>query len=305
MPMVSVVIPTRDRRALLVHAVASVLRQRDVDLEAIVVDDGSEDASSEAVRALGDARLRLVRHDRPRGVSTARNEGARIAGGRWLAFLDDDDLWSPDKLSLQIRAAEEAGVHWAYGGAVEIDADGRIVAGDPPPSPVALVSQLRSRNAMPAGCSNVVVRASEFRDVGGFDPGLRHLPDWDLWLRLAALGGPAIIGVPVVAYRIHPSQATMDTRGMLEEARILAARHRVDVRSIDRWIAWSHLRRGERGRALAAYVRAVRAGDVASLGRLAVAAVHPRPLVLGAHRDTAASRAWRRQAVAWVEEQAS
>ena len=102
---VSVVVPTRNRRTLLSKALRSVLRQQGVELEAIVVDEASTDDTVDEVTALGDPRVRLIRHDTPRGVSAARTEGAATARCDWLAFLDDDDLWAPDKLASQIQAA--------------------------------------------------------------------------------------------------------------------------------------------------------------------------------------------------------
>src|SRR5690349_1209363 len=101
---VSVVIPTRNRRELLLRAVRSVLHQREVSLSVVVVDEASTDGSADAVRALGDPRVQVVRHASPRGVSQARNTGLQQVQSPWVAFLDDDDLWAPDKLSAQLEA---------------------------------------------------------------------------------------------------------------------------------------------------------------------------------------------------------
>jgi glycosyltransferase involved in cell wall biosynthesis len=299
-PTVSVVIPTHDRKDLLLLAVRSVLRQRDVEFEVLVVDDGSTDGTSAAVESLDEPRIRILRHERARGVATARNVGVAAARGSWIALLDDDDAWSPDKLALQLGAAEDAGSAWVYGGMVEIDLHGRLLGGDPPPSPELLLSVLARKNLMPAGCSNVVVRAEELSAVGGFDPGLRHLADWDLWLRLAQIGLPALSRAPVVAYRIHPAQATLDTAGMVAEARVLESRYGADPASIYRWLAWSHLRNGRRRAAFGAYALAVRTGDLLSLGRMAVAAAHPRPTSFGAGTQSPEAVAWQRDASDWL-----
>src|ERR687898_2985729 len=93
---VSVVVPTHDRPRLLMQTLGSILRQQAVDFEVIVVDDGSRDGTAEVVSWLGDARVRLLRHDRSKGVSAARNTGIAAAHGEWLAFCDDDDLWAPN-----------------------------------------------------------------------------------------------------------------------------------------------------------------------------------------------------------------
>jgi hypothetical protein len=300
MPHVSVVVPTHNRRRLLGRALASVVRQRDVDLEVVVVDDGSADGTGEVVAGLGDRRVRLVRHPRPQGVSAARNRGIAEARGAWVAFLDDDDLWAPDKLARQLAAAAAAGAGWAYAGAVEVDAAGRLLGGRPPPSAEELLAGLGRRNLMPAGSSNVVVRADVLAAAGGFDPTLRHLADWDLWLRLAGPATPTAVPAPLVAYRLHDGQATLDTVGMLAEARALQARHGVNPSVILRWAAWSHLRAGRRRAALRAYAEAVLAGDAGSLARASVALLHPRPTA--ARRPSAAEPAWLAEAQGWLDE---
>ena len=106
---VSVVVPTRNRSALLALTLHSVFRQQDVDLEVIVVDDASADDTAAVLRTIADPRLRLIRHETSQGVSAARNRGAAQARGEWIAFLDDDDLWAPAKLALQLRAARASG----------------------------------------------------------------------------------------------------------------------------------------------------------------------------------------------------
>jgi Glycosyl transferase family 2 len=300
---VSVVIPTHDRRRLLGQAVRSALGQTGVEVEVVVVDDGSTDGSAGALAALGDTRVRLVRHERPRGVAVARNAGAEVARGAWVALLDDDDLWAPDKLRRQLAAASAAAAGWAYSGVVEVDGEGQLLGGRPPPSPDELLAGLRRRNPMPAGSSNVLVHADLLSTSGGFDPGLRHLADWDLWLRLAGLGPPACVPAPLVAYRLHPGQATLDTTGMLAEARALEARHGVDRTAILRWAAWSHLRTGHRRAALRAYANAVLAGDVASLARVAMAVLHPRPATARRPwRSPSTDLSWLAAAQAWLDE---
>jgi glycosyltransferase involved in cell wall biosynthesis len=303
MPDVSVVIPTHNRRRLLGQAARSALGQVGVEVEVIVVDDGSSDGTADAVASMGDDRVRLISHRRPLGVAVARNAGAGAARGAWVALLDDDDLWAPDKLKRQLEAASAAEAGWVYAGAVEVDAEGRLLGGGAPPSPEELLAGLRRRNLMPAGSSNVAVRSDLLSASGGFDPRLRHLADWDLWLRLAGLGRPACVPAPLVAYRLHHGQATLDTTGMLTEASALEARHGVDRTSILRWAAWSHLRTGRRRAALRAYTGAVLAGDVASLARAAVAVLHPRPsTVRRPSRPSAAEAAWIAAGQRWLDE---
>ena len=132
---VAVVVPTRNRRRLLALTLRSVLAQAGVDLEVIVVDEASTDDTVEWLTTVADERIRLVRHATPQGVASARNHGAALADADWLAFVDDDDLWAPDKLSEQLRAAEACRADWVYTGSVNIAESCRIVYGRPPLTP--------------------------------------------------------------------------------------------------------------------------------------------------------------------------
>jgi glycosyltransferase involved in cell wall biosynthesis len=299
-PSVSVVIPTHDRRDLAMSTIRSALGQRGVDVEVIVVDDASSDGTDEAVRSLSEPGVRLVRHDRRSGVAAARNTGIAAAHAEWIALLDDDDLWAPNKVRSQLDAADAAGSDWIYAGVVEIDGDGRYLGGAPPPSPDALVATIAKRNLMPAGCSNVMIRSRLLVRTGGFEPRLRHLADWDLWLRLVRHAIPGCVSEPLVAYRLHPAQASMDTTDMLDEARMLEDRHGADRASILRWLAWSSLRQGQRRDAIRAYTSAAVAGDVLSLGRAVVAGLYPNPTALRRARATPSAVEWRRKAEAWL-----
>jgi glycosyltransferase involved in cell wall biosynthesis len=299
-PTVSVVIPTHDRWAFLSQAVGSALAQRSVGVEVIVVDDGSTDVTPERLASFEDHRVRWVRHERPRGVAAARNAGVAAAATPWTALLDDDDLWSPEKLARQLQAAETAGAVWVYAGVVEVDGTGRLLGGAPPPTPDTLGAELRRRNVMPAGSSNVLVRTEVLRSVGTFDVRLRHLADWDMWLRLAAVAAPACVPAPLVGYRIHQDQATLDTDGMMEEARLLHERHGIDRNSIRRWLAWTQLRHGRRLDAVRTYAGAVAAGDASSLARAAAAALPPRPTALRPRPAAAGSDDWAAGAERWL-----
>src|SRR3954470_18108452 len=98
--------PTRDRWVLATLAIECVLAQEGVELELIVVDDGS---AGEALRPVEDPRVRVLRSERSQGVARARHRGLRAAAPPWVAFLDDDDLWSPEHLRLTLAAAAAEG----------------------------------------------------------------------------------------------------------------------------------------------------------------------------------------------------
>src|SRR4029453_1391166 len=102
MPKVSVVIPTHNRADLLDRAVRSALAQTHADLEVLIADDASSDGTGEVVARIGAARGKYFRHDGNRGVAAARNTAITNATGEFIAFLDDDDEWLPEKLRIQL-----------------------------------------------------------------------------------------------------------------------------------------------------------------------------------------------------------
>ena len=276
-------IPTHNRRAMLMQAIASVLAQTVTDLEIIVVDDGSDDDTTSTVESLGDARVVVIRSTTAQGVSDARNRGIAAATGEWIAFLDDDDLWAPGKLERQIGAARADARDWAFSGSVTVDGSLAVIAGCPPPDASVIVAMLPIRNCVPAGASNVLVRRSLLSVAGTFDVRLRHLADWDMWIRLAAFGLPAMCSTPDVAYRLHGGNASEDAAAIDHELALMAGRYvalrgkrEIDRAFVLRWAAWNLLRSGRPGAAARTYARAMIEGDLMSAARAAVAVADRR-----------------------------
>ena len=304
---ISVVIPTRDRSDLLRFAVLSVLSQQHVDIEVIVVDDASTDDVVGMVSSLSDRRVRVVRQASPGGVSAARNRGITEASGGWVAFLDDDDLWAPQKLALQLEAAARSSRTWVYTGEVNVDDDLRVLTAYAPPTPEQVMERLPRYNPVPSGASNVLVRADALAEAGPFDPGLQRTEDWDMWIRVARTGAPAFVPRPLIAYRFHSANVAAETTAIIEEADRLAARHGipVDRAAMQRRAAWISLRANDRRRAIRHYARAVAMGDVRSAARAAVALVHP---AVGSNRlfallpQSPADDARRREAQEWLDD---
>lgn len=244
-------IPTRDRWGLLATTLVSVLAQQDADLEIVVIDDGSA-TPPPAGSPWDDPRLRILRHAASRGVAAARNAGIGAASGDWVAFLDDDDLWAPSKLRDQIAACAAAGAAFAYSRVVAFSAQDGALGLRPPPDPLELRVLLRSLNAIPAGASNVVVRADVLTGVGGFDECLSQLADWDMWIRLAAAGRAAACQPPHVGYRQHPGNMRSSSGGVHRELLALDRKHRhglVDTPGrleVHRWLAEGQALAGRR-----------------------------------------------------------
>jgi glycosyltransferase involved in cell wall biosynthesis len=205
-----------------------------------------------------------LRHDVPFGVSTARNRGAAAAVGEWLAFVDDDDLWAPDKLAQQLRAAASAGRDWVYTGSVNISDKGHIIYGRPPFPPEQMMAVLPRYNAIPGGGSNVVVRRAAWQRVGPFDTRLRNTEDWEMWIRLAKDGPPAYVERPLLAYRVHGTNASLDVAEIVRGTKLIEQLHHTaaDWGHIHRWLAESYLRRGQRSAALGQFVRAAVRGQL-------------------------------------------
>jgi len=291
-PEVSVVIPTHSRWDLLsTAALPAALGQEAVDLEVVVVDDGSTDSTAERLRELADPRIRVISHERARGVAQARNAGMAAARGTWVALLDDDDLWAPGKLRTQIDLATAEGAVFAYGGAAALAEDRTWVYSLAPPDPETLPFVLLQRNVLWGGCSNVLVRADVVRRLGGFDERLFQLTDWDLWIRLSQAGRAAAWPEVLVGCIEHRRSMLLTSEAdVFEEFDYVEQKHRrereaadvsIDRRVFSRWVALGHRRAGRRFRATRMYVESfVGNRDAGSLVRALVAPFGERPVEL-------------------------
>ena len=248
-PEVTVVVPTHDRADLLPRLLRSALGQRDVELELVVVDDGSSDCTLQVLSRCHDPRLRVLRHDRARGVSAARNTGTQEARAGFVAWCDDDDVWAPDKLRLQLQSLRSTpGARWSNGGCVYVDISlrpSRIVR-----CPVApdVARNLLRVNAVTGGGSGVLAERELVLSLGGFDTGLSMYADWDLYARLAHSAPLAVVDLPLVGYVEHAGgMSTRSQHLALEELRPLSRTLRrlaeesaqdvaVDRRSLSMWM---------------------------------------------------------------------
>jgi glycosyltransferase involved in cell wall biosynthesis len=262
-PEVSVIIPTRNRWPLLsTHALPSALSQEGVELEVVVVvDAASADDTADLLRALDDPRVRVVRDETQRRLPGARNVGADVARGTWLAFLDDDDLWAPHKLRVQLDSARATAAAWVYAQCIVVDAEKRPLDVHPFPDPGELSTLLLGGNHVPGGGSNVIVRAETFREAGGFDDELRFFEDWDLWLRLVKVARPAACPELVVARVEHGNNMLPRDRANAgaDFERLIAKHGEVTKEqrlAVAEWMAHEHMRVGLNRRAAALYARA-------------------------------------------------
>jgi len=211
MPTVSVVIPTYNRGLFISQTVESVLAQTFRDLEVIVVDDGSTDGTVDLLAAQFNQRIRVERLPHNQGCSTARNVGWAMARGQFVAFLDSDDLWMPEKLTRQMPLFDSPGVVMSHCWVRKIDENGRPLVSES----AELEQQFAeaSRRGYDYGgitetwcrmyTSAVVLRRELLRETGGFDPRLWNFEDWDLLWHVARLGAVATLTEPLVLHRTH------------------------------------------------------------------------------------------------------
>ena len=211
-PLVSVVIPTWNRRDLIRQAIGSVAAQTFDCWELIVVDDGSTDDTAAMVKAMNDARIRLIELDHSGVVGHLRNVGAAAAGAPWIAFLDSDDLWLPDKLQVQLGALKASAAGWCYGACEMLAPGGEVTpirAGQFLPLSGDILEDLLS-DRTGAYVGTLVVRRDLFQKVGGFDESLANREDLDFELRLAAIAEAVAVAEAVTRVREHEGRRTRE-----------------------------------------------------------------------------------------------
>ena len=185
MPTISVIIPAYNAEYTILETIVSVQKQTFSDFEIIVIDDGSKDRTLELLHSITDKRVKIFSYNNG-GSSVARNRGISHATGEFIAFLDSDDLWTPDKLELQLAALQqhtEAGV--AYSWIYFMDEKGEsFSAGNTVHFEGNVLADLLLTNFLENG-SNPLIRRKAIEDVGGFAPDLIPCEDWDFYLRIA------------------------------------------------------------------------------------------------------------------------
>lgn len=216
-PLATVVVATHDGERFLERTLKSVTAQTVGPVQVVVCDDGSTDGTPALLEGWSD-RVTVVRQQN-QGVSAARNRGASLATGRFLAFLDHDDVWEPELLERQIALLEarpDAGLAYADSWIID-DSDGvhgrrrrwlDYREGD-------VHADLLLGNFVPL--ETAVMPTSVFRDLGGFDESLRYLEDYDLFLRLSARHHVAFHAEPLARYRIHEHNLSRHREALLAE----------------------------------------------------------------------------------------
>lgn len=183
-PKVSVILPTYNRAAILHNAVQSVLTQTFSDFELLIIDDCSKDETRQVVSSMTDKRIRFVSLEKNSGGGASRNAGIFRSKGEYIAFIDDDDRWLPDKLETQLSFLENKPVDLCYC-AVKKTYWSKYLKQTRfnRPKSENLHKAIMQDNFI-GGTSSVIVRRTALAEINGFDPSLPALQDWDLYIRL-------------------------------------------------------------------------------------------------------------------------
>src|SRR5262245_33247361 len=225
-PSVSVIMPAYKIARFIGESVGSVLNQTYKDYEVIVINDGSPD-TEEMERVLAPYMERIVYiKQQNQGAGAARNAGLKAARGKYVAFLDGDDVWFPNHLQDQVGLIESGSYDLVYADAIifgELESPFKTcMEANPSEGEVTFESLLAGR--VSPITSSVVARRDHVLEVGCFDESLRNAQDFDLWLRLAKRDGARMTfqRTIVAKHRIYPgSLASDETRSLEAEVRVL------------------------------------------------------------------------------------
>lgn len=229
-PLVSVVVPAFNAEATIGETLRSARSQTYGNLEIIVVDDGSTDSTCALVRlqAEEDGRVRLIRQQNA-GVAAARNAGAAAASGDFLAPLDADDIWYPDKIARQVAQFADGGdeLGLVYTWSLRIDAHSAPIGEHRPTFAGWVMPRLATSNFVGNG-SSPLIRMSAFRETQGYDPSLKArggqgCEDIKLYLQIAERHRFAVVPEFLTGYRVLPGNMSSDVKQMLRSQDTVAA----------------------------------------------------------------------------------
>lgn len=228
---VTVVIPTFRRGTGVRRSVESALGQEGVETHVILVDDASRDSSRDALASFESSRLRVIEQPRNGGAPAARQRGTEAASSRWVAYLDDDDVWATTHLQSCLNAMAARGARWSYGGVTWVTPRLEPLHLEPMVPGGQALAALLAGNALVTPSALVVERDLAL-EIGGWDPRLRGLGDWDFALRLAAREVPAVADRTVLYVRHEQAMSRTALATYPAELALVVEKHSAFARSL-------------------------------------------------------------------------
>ena len=248
-PLVSICIPTYKRHNSIGKVLSNVLKQSYENIEIIVIDDNNPNSSErklteEVIRSFDDKRIKYVKNIDNLGASYSRNVGIEQARGEYLAFLDDDDEWHPDKLGKQVEKfldlKGDYGIVYSWydylvGGAKVNKKKHSTIEGD---------FEIFSLRNCPFGMLTVMVKKNFLDMVGGFDISFRSLEDWDLWVRLSKVCKVSFIPEVLAYYNVHGNQLSSDIQKTIDGRKKILEKHFEKIAQHPEILSWHYRRLG-------------------------------------------------------------
>ncbi|AFZ29987.1 glycosyl transferase family 2 [Gloeocapsa sp. PCC 7428] len=224
MPKLSVIIPVYNGEKTILKTVESVQQQTFFNFELIVINDGSTDSTLELLAHLREPRMKVLSYENG-GLPVARNRGIANATGEFITFIDADDLWTPNKLELQLAVLQQhPDADAVYSWTLYLNEEGTAFhQGEQLHFQGNVLPQLLLSNFIASG-SNIMIRKQAIASVGYFDPTLRSCEDWDYWLRLAA--HCAFVVVPKYQIIYRQSTTAMSSKVEVMEKHLLIVHER-------------------------------------------------------------------------------
>ncbi|MBC1220287.1 glycosyltransferase [Nostoc sp. UCD121] len=206
--LISVIIPAYNSEKTIKETIESVLNQSFRHLELIVINDGSQDSTLEIITKIPDSRIKVFSYPNA-GGNVSRNRGLHHAVGKFVSFLDADDIWTPDKLKSQLKALQEnVTAKVAYSWTDYIDENGKfILSGKRVKANGNVYENLLINNFLENGSNPLICRKSLIA-LGGFDESLGAAQDWDMWLRLASKFNFICVPSVQILYRMTPNSVS-------------------------------------------------------------------------------------------------
>ncbi len=239
MPTVSVVIPTYNRAHLISRAIRSVNQQTYQDIEIIIVDDGSTDNTKELVKQLKDSRMLYIRSSQNRGGAAARNIGIQASRGKYIAFLDSDDEWFPEKIYKQVQALvegeEEVGM--VYTGILFMGENGIVSNENKPVFRGKILPQLLRTNVI-GSTSSAMIKRFCLEAVGMFDEQFPSRQDLDLWIRIAAKYNIEYVPEALTIHHIHKNRISSDHAAKIKGHELLLDKYDKYFQMYRKELAW-------------------------------------------------------------------